>query len=180
MGKPDTLSRQADHSSGQGDNDNLMLLAPELFQIHAFAGVRLEGDERNILREVRRSLKDDMQEESVAKAARELQKDKGRGTIKSAEWSESDGLLMFHGKIYVPKDRELRCHIVEQHHDTCITRTCRLLQDPQARILQLLVAPDVPLHRHLHEAKYNVNDLSVSSTLQRHLRHHGTQSVSTS
>jgi hypothetical protein len=40
--------------------------------------------------------------------------------VKSAEWSESDGLLMFHGKIYVPKDRELRCHIVEQHHNTCI------------------------------------------------------------
>jgi hypothetical protein len=41
-----------------------------------------------------------MQEESVAKAARELWKDKGRGTIKTTEWSESDGLLMFHSKIY--------------------------------------------------------------------------------
>jgi hypothetical protein len=102
MGKPDALSRQADHRSGQGDNNNLTLLAPELFHIHALAGIRLEGDERNILREVWRSLKDDVQEESVAKAARELWKDKGRGTIKSAEWSESDGLLMFHGKIYVP------------------------------------------------------------------------------
>jgi hypothetical protein len=61
-----------------------------------------------------------VQEESVAKAARELWKDKGRGTIKSAEWSESDGLLMFHGKIYVPKDRDLRRRIVEQHHDTRI------------------------------------------------------------
>jgi hypothetical protein len=61
-----------------------------------------------------------VQEESVAKAARELRKDKGRGTVKSAEWPESDGLLMFHGKIYVPKDRELRRHIVEQHHDTRI------------------------------------------------------------
>jgi hypothetical protein len=25
---------------------------------------------------------------------------------------------MFRGKIYVPKDRELRCRIMEQHHDT--------------------------------------------------------------
>jgi hypothetical protein len=116
MGNPDALSRQADHRSGQGDNDNLMLLAPELFRIHALVGVRLEGDERNILREVWHSLKDDVQEESVAK----LWKDKGRGTIKSAEWSESDGLLMFYGKIYVPKDRDLRCRIIEQHHDTCI------------------------------------------------------------
>jgi hypothetical protein len=120
MDKPDALSRQADHGSGQGDNNNLTLLAPELFRIHALAGVRLEGDERNILREVRRSLKVDDQEESVAKAARELRKDKGRGTIKSAEWSESDGLLMFCGKIYVPKDRDLRRRIVEQHHDTRI------------------------------------------------------------
>jgi hypothetical protein len=63
-----------------------------------------------------------MQEESVAKAARELQKDKGRGTVKSAEWPESDGLLMFHGKIYVPKDRELRHCIFEQYYDMCITR----------------------------------------------------------
>jgi hypothetical protein len=122
MGKPDALSRWADHRSGQGDNDNLMLLAPELFQIHMLAGTRLEGDERNILQEVRRSLRDNVQEESVAKAARELRKDKGRGTVKSAEWSESDGLLMFCSKIYVPKDRELRHRIVEQHPDTCIAR----------------------------------------------------------
>jgi hypothetical protein len=121
MGKPDALSRRADHGSGQGDNDNLTLLAPELFRIHALAGARFQGDERNILREVWRSLKDGIQEESIAKAARELRKDKGRGTIKSAEWSESEGLLIFHGKIYVPNDRDLRRRIVEQHHDTCIT-----------------------------------------------------------
>jgi hypothetical protein len=120
MGKPDALSRQADHGSGQGDNNNLTLLAPELFQIHALAGARLEGDEHNILQEVRLSLRDNVQEESVAKAARELRKDKGRCTIKSAEWSESDGLLMFHSKTYVPKDRDLRCRIIEQHHDTHI------------------------------------------------------------
>jgi hypothetical protein len=72
----------------------MMLLAPELFQIHALAGARLEGNECNILRDVRHSLSDDVQEESVAKAVRELQKDKGRGMVKSAEWSESDGLLV--------------------------------------------------------------------------------------
>jgi hypothetical protein len=120
MGKPNALSRQADHGSGQGDNNNLTLLALELFRIHTLAGARLEGDERNILREVQLSLRNNVQEESVAKAARELRKDKGRGTIKSTEWSESDGLLMFRGKIYVPKDRDLRHCIVEQHHDTCI------------------------------------------------------------
>jgi hypothetical protein len=60
MGKPDALSRRADHGSGQGDNNNLTLLALELFRIHVLTGVRLEGDERNILREVQHSLKDDV------------------------------------------------------------------------------------------------------------------------
>jgi hypothetical protein len=96
-----------------------MLLAPELFRIHALADTRLEGEECKILHEVRHSLKDGVQEEAVAKAARELRKDKGRGTVKSAEWLESDGLLMFRGKIYVPNDRDLRPCIIEQHHDTC-------------------------------------------------------------
>jgi hypothetical protein len=122
MGKPDTLSRQANHGSGQGDNNDQTLLAQELFRIHVLAGARLEGDERNILREVQRSLRDDVQEESVVKAARELWKDKGRGTIKSAKWSKSNGLLMFRSNIYVPKDRDLRHRIIEQHHDMCITR----------------------------------------------------------
>jgi hypothetical protein len=119
-GKPDTLSRRADHGSGQGDNDNLTLLAPEVFWIHALAGARFQGNERNTLQEVRHSLRGGVQEESIAKVARELRKDKGRGTVKSAEWLESEGLLMFRGKIYVPNDRDLRCHIVEQHHDTRI------------------------------------------------------------
>jgi hypothetical protein len=112
MGKPNALSRRADHRSGQGDNDNLTLLAPELFRIHALAGTRLEGEECNILREVRCSLRDGVQEEVVAKAARELRKDKGRGMVKSAEWSESDGLLVFCSKIHVPNDKDLRCHII--------------------------------------------------------------------
>jgi hypothetical protein len=49
MGKSDALSRQANHGSGQGDNDNLTLLAPELFRIHVLAGERFQGDKRNIL-----------------------------------------------------------------------------------------------------------------------------------
>jgi hypothetical protein len=49
MGKPDALLRWADHSLGQGDNDNLTLLFPELFWIHALSGIRLEGDKLHIL-----------------------------------------------------------------------------------------------------------------------------------
>jgi hypothetical protein len=131
MGKPDTLSRWADHGSGQGDNDNLTLLAPELFRIHALAGARFQGDKHNIFREVQHSLKGGVQEESIAKVARELWKDKGRGMIKSAEWSKSEGSLMFHGKIYVLNDRDLRHRIIEQHHNTCIARHAGCFNTPK-------------------------------------------------
>jgi RNase H-like domain found in reverse transcriptase/Reverse transcriptase (RNA-dependent DNA polymerase)/Integrase zinc binding domain/Chromo (CHRromatin Organisation MOdifier) domain len=120
MGKPDALSRRADHGSGRGDNDNMTLLDPALFRICALSGLDIVGGEREILREIRRSLRDNDLEESVAKAARELRKDRARGTVRSAEWSEMDGLLVFRGKIYVPNDRDLRRRIVAQHHDSTI------------------------------------------------------------
>jgi hypothetical protein len=54
MGKPDALSRWADHGSGKEDNDNLTLLAPELFWIHMLAGASLEC--KGNLTDLRRSL----------------------------------------------------------------------------------------------------------------------------
>jgi hypothetical protein len=67
MGKPDALSRRANHGSRQWDDDNLTLLAPELFQIHALAGARLKGDEHNILQDlVWLSLGDNVQEEWIS------------------------------------------------------------------------------------------------------------------
>ena len=47
----------------------------------------------------------------------ELQKGNSK-SVQSAEWSELDSLLHFHGKVYVPPDPELRHQIVFQHHDT--------------------------------------------------------------
>jgi transposase InsO family protein len=120
MGKPDALSCRADHGSGRDDNSNLVLLNPELFRIHALAGVHAIGEERQILRDIRRDLRETELEEPVAKAAQELCRDHGQGTVRSAEWSETDGLLMFRGKIYVLANPNLRRRIVAQHHDSRI------------------------------------------------------------
>jgi hypothetical protein len=68
----------------------------------ALSGLDIVGEECDILRDVQRSLRDDDLEESVRKAAQELCRDRGHGTVHSEEWSESDGLLMFCRKIYVP------------------------------------------------------------------------------
>ena len=73
MGKPDALSRRADHGDGSGDNEGITLLKPEFFAIRALEGVQLVGEERDILRAIRRFNAQGLHEESVAKAARELQ-----------------------------------------------------------------------------------------------------------
>jgi hypothetical protein len=75
MGKPYALSRRADYGSGQNDNDNMTLLSPELFCIHALSVIALIGPKRDILRDIRCSLRDDKQEELIAKAACELRMD---------------------------------------------------------------------------------------------------------
>ena len=38
-----------------------------------------------------------------------------------SEWGEVDGLLTFHGCIYVPDSRDLRQHIITQYHDSRVT-----------------------------------------------------------
>jgi len=53
----------------------------------------------------------------VAKAARELRQASGK-TVRSTEWSEDDGVLQFRGKIYVPRDTDLRRRVVSLCHDT--------------------------------------------------------------
>jgi hypothetical protein len=118
MGKPDALSRRVDHGTGHDDNRDVTLLSPDLFRIHALSAMDIVGEERDILRDIRRSLRDDDQEEAVVKAAEKLRQDRTRGTVRSAEWSMANGLMMFRGKVYVPKDRDLRRRIVEQHHDS--------------------------------------------------------------
>jgi hypothetical protein len=107
MGKPDALSRRADHGTGGGDNDNLTLLRPELFAVRALEALDLVGEERDILREIRRGNRDGLQEDAVAKAALELRQTKGK-SLRTAEWNELDGLLHFRGRVYVPNIADLR------------------------------------------------------------------------
>jgi len=107
IGKPNALSRRPDHSKGTSDNKDMVLLRPELFAIRALEGIQSEGPERDILREIRQGNRKGNQEEPVAKAARELWQASGK-MVRSAEWSEDDGVLRFRGKVYVPWNADLR------------------------------------------------------------------------
>ena len=45
MGKPDALSRRPDHGKGASNNEDVVLLRPELIAVRALKGLHLEGPE---------------------------------------------------------------------------------------------------------------------------------------
>ena len=83
----------------------------------------------------------------MVKAVEELWKGHSK-LVRTAEWSERDGLLHLRGKIYVPGSLELRCWIMSQHQSS---RSRRSVEDPGIGSLQLLVATDVSLHQSICE-----------------------------
>jgi len=72
MEKPDVLSWRPDHGKGASNNEDVVLLQPELLAIQALEGVQMEGPERDILREICQGNQRGDQEEPVAKVVREL------------------------------------------------------------------------------------------------------------
>jgi len=117
MGKADALSRRMDHKEGiEHDNEDVVLLKPEYFKVHALCQGHLliEGHKELILAKIRKSKDLD---ELVVKAVEELKKSSTR-QLQSEEWSEEQGLMLFRGKVYVLKDIKLRLEIIKLHHDT--------------------------------------------------------------
>ena len=78
------MSWRLDHGKGTSDNEDVILLRPELFAIRALEEIQSEGPEKDILREIRRENQKGDQKEPVAKAARELRQTLGK-TVCSAE-----------------------------------------------------------------------------------------------
>jgi len=69
MGKPDALSRRANHGNRAMDNENIVLLRLEFLAVHALEGVELTEVEQKILSNIRKGNRNRDQEEPIAKAA---------------------------------------------------------------------------------------------------------------
>ena len=78
MGKPDALSRRADHGSGSEDNSNITLLTPGFFVVRALEGLEMVGEERDILKDVRKGTRDGDKEGAIANVVKELKAARGR------------------------------------------------------------------------------------------------------
>ena len=73
MGKLDVLLRRANHGNGASNNENVVFLQPEFLMACALEEVELTGIEQKILSNIHKGNWNRDQEESIAKAARELQ-----------------------------------------------------------------------------------------------------------
>src|ERR1700724_2672312 len=116
MEKADALSRRADHKEGiEHNNENVTLLKPEYFKVCVLrqGHLLIEGEEEKLLSKIRKSKDLD---KAVVKAVEELKRSSTKH-LRSEEWSEEQGLVLFRGKVYVPKDIKLRLEIIKLHHD---------------------------------------------------------------
>lgn len=119
IGKPDALSRRSDFDRGESDNVDTTLLKPKFFKVNAMrqtGEVIAEGPEKSILFKIRKSKAYD---ESVAKAIEELKRSPTKH-LRKEEWSLDQELILFNGKVYVPKDMAIRTEIVKLCHDSTI------------------------------------------------------------
>ncbi len=88
MGRPDALSRQADHPRGVDDNADLTLLTLEVFKLRAMEAITLEGEEAIFMEWIQQSAQYD---DPVVKALKALDV----GELCSDEWTCAEGIVLY-------------------------------------------------------------------------------------
>jgi len=112
MRKADGLSRQLDWKVGvEKDNDNLVLIKDNW--IRSLEEVAIEGPEVDIIEKIKKARSKD---EEVVRIVEEMKKAKVK-EVRGEEWRIEGDLVVKEGKIYVPKDVELRAEIIQLHHN---------------------------------------------------------------
>ena len=112
MEKADGLSRRADWKVGT-DKDNKNQVFIKNNWICSMYEVIVEGPEVDLLEKIKRARSKD---EDVVRVVEEMKK-VGVKELQGNEWKIEEDLVLKEGKIYVPKDEELRVEIIRLHHD---------------------------------------------------------------
>ena len=112
MGKMDELSRRADWKIGvDKDNDNQVFIKDNW--IHSMYEVIAEGPEVDLVEKIKKAKSKD---KNVVRVVKEMKK-MGVKELRGNEWKIEGDLVLKEGKVYVPKDEELRAEVIQLHHD---------------------------------------------------------------
>ena len=96
----------------ENDNENQKLVKKEW--IRGIIEVVVEGPEMKLLEKIKRVREKD---EEVVRVTKEMKK-AGVKNLRGDEWKIEEYLVLKEGKVYVPKDEELRMEIIQLYHDT--------------------------------------------------------------
>jgi len=112
MGKADGLSRRADWKVGTDkDNKNQVFIKDDW--IRSMYEVVVEGPEVDLLEKIKKAKSKD---EDVVRVVEEMKK-AGVRELRGNKWKIEGELVLKEGKMYVPKDEELRAEVIGLHHD---------------------------------------------------------------
>ena len=107
MGKADGLSQRVDWKVGvDRDNDNQVLIKDNW--IRSMYEVVIEGPEVDLVEKIKKARSRD---EDVIRVVEEMKKT-GVKELNGDEWKVEGDIVLKEGKVYVPKDEELRGEII--------------------------------------------------------------------
>ena len=112
MGKAGGLSRRADWKVGiDKNNDNQIIIKDNW--IRNIYEVIVEGPEVDLVEKIKKARSKD---EDVVRIVEEMKK-AGVKELRGNEWKIEGDLVLKEGKVYIPKDEELRAEVIWLHHD---------------------------------------------------------------
>ena len=112
MGKADRLSRRVDWKVGvDKDNENQIFIKDNW--IHSMYEVVVEGPEVDLVEKIKKARSRD---EDIIRVVEEMKK-VGVKELRGNKWKIEENLVLKEGKIYVPKDKELRAEVIQLHHN---------------------------------------------------------------
>ena len=117
IGKVDGLNRRVDWKVGV-DKDNKDQVVIKDNWIHNLQEVVIEGLEVEILEKIKKARSRD---KDVVRVVEEIKKAKVK-KVQGSEWKIERELVLKEGKVYIPKDEELRVEIIWWHHDVPAAR----------------------------------------------------------
>src|SRR5580704_3675727 len=112
MGKADTMSRREDHDQGEDNNRDQLVLKPEYFQIAAMEvaqSIWLPDPD------LEQNIKNSVPYDAACEEARAYLREERPGLPPhkdAADWELIDGYLLWQGKIYIPRNEDLRAEIL--------------------------------------------------------------------
>ena len=98
------------------DNDNQVFIKDNW--IRSIQEVVIEGLEVDIVEKIKKARNKD---EKVVRIVEEIKKAEVK-ELREEEWKIEEDLIIKEGKIYIPKDMELRSEIIRLHHDKLAAR----------------------------------------------------------